>query len=195
MHKFDWDVVVDNIPYQVVKIDNYIHSIGSYHGENDLWMYPRHEEPTYENLIEFHCHGNGVQWGINFEPHNYIRSKWGETECFTSNRVIITRNGRKFCSCCSIDEAKVKIEELKEHPLDLDFFNYSEKMMGRKVWWRSDPAIITHYINGQACIILKPDGIDKFTVPAEFTNESDIYYEEGDVKVSIFSEHIWWFRD
>ena len=71
-----------------------------------------------------------------------------------------------------------------------------EKMIGRKVWWRSEPAIITSWIgNGQACVILEPDGIDNFTKPAEFVDDDCMDDGERDIKTDIFDEHIWWFRD
>jgi hypothetical protein len=195
MHKMDWDVVVNNKPYQVVLIEDYIHIIGGRHGVNNLWMYPRYEEPTYENLVEYDGEGCGVCWGIKYEPHNYIRSKYDESECFTSGGATITRNGKDFYFCRhGIDEARVKIRKCEDHPLNLNAIEYDEKMIGRKVWWRSEPAVITFYCDEQACVILEPDGIKRFTTPAEFADERDEYYEDGEVKVDIFSEHIWWHR-
>lgn len=196
MRKFPWDVELGGKPYQVVAIDGYVHSIGGRHRENNLWMYPRNEQPTYENLIEFQCDGSGVCWGLKYEPHNYVRSKWDEDECYTSGGVTITRNGKDFYFCRSgLDLASYLIKRINEHPLELNEYGWKEKAIGRKVWWRSEPAVITHYCDGQACVILKPDGIEKFTTPAEFADEGDDYYCDGDVKVEIFSEHIWWFRD
>lgn len=31
----DWDVVINNRPYYVVKINGYVHTIGGHWGEND----------------------------------------------------------------------------------------------------------------------------------------------------------------
>ena len=39
---------------------------GGKYGNNDLWAYPRYEEPTYKNLIQFD--GDPVCWGIKYEP-------------------------------------------------------------------------------------------------------------------------------
>lgn len=195
MYKMPWDVEIKGIPYQVVKIEGYIHTLGGKQGENDLWMYPRNENPTCENLIEFQCEKPGVCWGIKYEPYNYIRNKWDELECFTSGGAMITRNGRDFYFCrAGIDEAKYRIKHLDEHPLELNEYGFEEKMIGRKVWWRSEPAIITKWIgNGQACVILEPDGIDKFATPPEFIE--DYIEEEQDIKTDIFDQHIWWFRE
>lgn len=195
--KMDWDVEVNGISYQVVRIEGYIHSIGGKWGENNLWMYPRDEKPTYDNLVEYYCNDCGVCWGIKYEPHNYIRTKWDEPECYTSGGATITRNGKDFYFCSGgIIEAQYLIKDLDEHPLDLNMHGFAEKMIGRKVWWRSEPAIIKSWIgHGQACVILEPDGIDNFTTPAEFAGDESMEYVDKTIKTSIFDEHIWWFRD
>lgn len=195
--KMNWDVEVNGISYQVVRIEEYVHSIGGKWGENNLWMYPRDEEPTYDNLVEYYCNDCGVCWGIKYEPHNYIRTKWDEPECYTSGGATITRNGKDFYFCSGgIIEAQYLIKDLDEHPLDLNMYGFTEKMIGRKVWWRSEPVIIRSWIgHGQACVILEPDGIDNFTTPAEFADDESMIYEDKTVKTSIFDKHIWWFRD
>ena len=197
MPKMPWDVEVRGDPYQVVRIEGYVHSIGGKWGENNLWMYPRNCNPTYETLIEYHCEGCGVCWGIVYNPHNYTRTKWDETECFTSNGAMITRNDKDFYFCSGgIDEAKWLIKNLEDHPLELNEYDFDKKMLGRKVWWRSEPAIITRWIGmGQACVILEPDGIDKFTKPKEFANDDYMDDDETYIKADIFDKHIWWFRE
>jgi hypothetical protein len=94
-----------------------------------------------------------------------------------------------------IDNARVMISELSEHCLELNYIDFDKKMIGRKVWWRSEPAVVKHYVHGQACVLLCPDGIDSFSTPAEFVEEGESYYEEIDVKTSIFDKHIWWWRE
>ena len=197
MSKMPWDVEVRGEPYQVVRIEGYVHSIGGEWGENNLWMYPRNCNPTYETLIEYHCEGCGVCWGIVYNPHNYTRTKWDETECFTSNGAMITRNDKDFYFCSGgIDEAKWLIKNLEDHPLELNEYDFDKKMLGRKVWWRSEPAIIARQIGmGQACVILEPDGIDKFTKPKEFANDDYMDDDETYIKADIFDKHIWWFRE
>jgi hypothetical protein len=197
MRKMDWDVEVNSISYQIVRIDGYVHAIGGRWGENDFWMHPRNEDPTYDNLVEYYGNGCGVCWGIKYEPHNYIRTKWDETECYTSGGAMITRNGKDFYFCRSgIIEAQYLLQDIDEHPLDLNMYGFAEKMISRKVWWRSEPAVITHWVgHGQACVILEPDGIDRFTTPAEYANDDFMAYEERDIKTSIFDKHINWFRD
>lgn len=195
----DWDVIINGMPHYVVKIPGYVHTIGGRYGENDLWAYPRDKAPTYETLVEFEC-DNPVSWGIRYEPHNYTKTKWDETSAFSSSGVAITRNGEIFCHVLGglnygIDKARAMIVEFNEHPLELNSIDYDKKVIGRKVWWRSEPAIVTHYVSRQACVILEPDGIKQFTVPAEFAKEDPDYYEDGIVKADILDHNIWWFRD
>lgn len=183
LRHMDWDVVINGIPHYVVRIEGYVHTIGGRYGENDLWAYPRDKAPTYDTLVEFGC-DNPVAWGIRYEPKNYTKTKWDETEARSSGGVAITRNGEIFCHVTGgmnygIDQARVMIARFNEHPLELNSINFDKKAIGRKVWWRSEPAIVTSYIHGQACVILEPDGIAQFTVPPEFAKEDPDYYEDG----------------
>ena len=188
-----WDTVINGKPYFVVLIEGYIHTIGGKYGNNNLWAYPRNEKPSCENLVQFD--GEPVCWGINYAPYNHARYKHGEFEASTLGNVFITRNGEKFCDVRGgIERAKCMINNFSEHPIGLNEIDFDKKVIGRKVWWRSEPAVITSYISGQACVILEPDGIQQFTTPAEFADEGCEYYFDGDVKADILDKHIWWFR-
>lgn len=193
---FDWDLVIHGNLYYAVKIPGYIHTIGGRWGDNDIWAYPRDEEPSYKNLVEFDAE-SPVCWGIVYQPILYMEYKWGEDSIVSGQKLQITRNGEPFYDFIFGTIAKVfyLLDRIKEHPLELDTIDFDKKAIGRKVWWRSEPAVIIDYINGQACVILEPDGIDEFTVPSEFMDKEADCYEERWVKTSIFDEHIWWFRD
>ena len=197
--KLDWDVEVNGIPYQIVRAKGYAHCIGGRldWGEgNDFWAYPLNESMTYENLIEFDG-VPGATWGLEYTPTNYIKTKWDETEIRSGRKLLITRNGKPFCDeWMTFHQAIAYIKDgiLDEHPLDLNSRDFDKKCIGRKVWWRSEPAVITDYVQGQACVILAPDGISQFTLPNEFKDDDIFSYDEPDIKVSIFDEHIYWFR-
>ncbi len=196
---YDWDVLINGRPYFVVRMEGYVHSIGGRWGDNDLWAYPREEAPSFENLIEFSA-DQPVAWGIRYEPQNYTKTKWDETEVRSGGGIAITRNGEVFCHITGglnygIDEARTMIARFSEHPLELNAIDFDQKAVGRRVWWRSEPAIIESFIKGQADVILKPDGIPRFTTPPEFAKEEPDYYEDETVKTSILDNHIWWFRD
>lgn len=199
--KMDWDVEIKGIPFQVIRVKGFVHTIGGHldWGDgNDFWAYPLNEEMTFDNLVEFNGEP-GACWGIEYSTTNYSRAKWGEAEILRGRKLIITRNGKPFYDgMMTFHQAIAYVKDglLDEHPLDLNSRGFDEKCIGRKVWWRSQPAVITSYINGQACVILEPDGIDQFSVPEEY-KENDMFDDENrkEIKTSIFDEHIWWFRD
>ena len=196
----DWDVVVKGRPYQVIRVEGFAHCLGGnldWGDGNNFWAYPLDEEMTFENLLEFDGHP-GARFGIEYSPTNYVKAKWGEAEIRTGRKLVITRNDEPFYDgFMSYHQAIAYVKDgiLDEHPLNLNERDFDKKCIGRKVWWRSEPAVITSYIHGQACVILKPDGIDSFTVPAEFAKEDPEYYCDGDVKTTIFDKNIWWFRE
>ena len=190
MEHMNWDVVIRDRPYYVVWIDGYCHSIyGRYGGGNCYWAYPRDESPSFENLIEF-SNVDPVQWGISYNPKLYIHSKWDESEICQSKSVTITRNGQPFYIMMAtgiaygIDSARCIITTISEHPLNLNQIDYDINMVGRKVWWKDEPAIIERFIGGgQAAVMLIPDGVPCFKSG------------ETDIKDDIFSKDINWFRD
>lgn len=194
IRQMGWDTVINGKPYFVVRIVGYVHAIGGKYNNNDLWAYPRDEKPNCENLVQFE--GEPVCWGINYAPYNYARCRHDEFEATTIGNVFITRNGEKFCDVRGgIERAKCMINDFNEHPINLNEIDFDKKVIGRKVWWRSEPAVVSNYISKQACVILEPDGIKQFTTPAEFADEGCNYYCDGDVKADILDKHIWWFRE
>lgn len=194
IRQMGWDTVINGKPYFIVRIVGYVHTIGGKYNNNDLWAYPRDEKPNYENLVQFE--GEPVCWGINYAPYNYARCRHDEFEATTIGNVFITRNGEKFCDVRGgIERAKCMINDFNKHPINLHEIDFDKKVIGRKVWWRSEPAVVSSYISKQACVILEPDGIKQFTTPAEFADEGCNYYCDGDVKADILDEHIWWFRE
>lgn len=198
--KLNWDVVMNGKAYQVIKVKDHAHCIGGkldYGEGNNLWAYPLNEEMTYENLVEFDG-VPGARWGFEYKPAHYIRNKWDEVSIERGRKLIITRNDEVFYDeFMTIHEmlAYVLDNKLDEHPLDLNERDFDKKCVGRKVWYRSQPAIIDSFVNKRACVILKPDGIDEFSKPNEYDN--DDYWEEckDEVMTSIFDQNIYWFRD
>ena len=183
-NKFDWDVVINEKPYYVVKIRGYYHTIGGKYGNNDLWAYPRYEEPTYKNLIQFD--GDPVCWGIKYEPKNYIYNKY-ETGVRSSGSVIITRNGEDFCDLYpyakginyGIDYARCLIVKLRELPICVERIDFDKKIIGWRLSYENKIYEIESYVHSQACIILKP--------LFEVSNG----YEK--LKVEIWSDKIDWY--
>ena len=201
----DWDLEINGIPYYVCRIEGYCHSI-SWQGGNEtrheLWCYPRHEQPSLENLVEYTLK-SPVAWGIEYDEVHKISHKWDEAEIRSGARTVITRNGKPFYTVgggrdYSIPKAITLIAKINEHPLDFNVIEYYNKMIGRKVWYNGQPSIITHYVQGQCCVIIEPDGIEKFECPPEFKTD-DCYWDyedEHSLKIDCLeSNRVWWFRD
>ena len=191
----DWKY---NKPYQVISIAGHCHTLGGRWGDNDYYAYPRDEEPTIENLLEFN--GSPCSWGMIASNSHYVLNKWDESSIESGQSITITRNGAPFYTTHGIFHALDLLEYLKanEHPLDLQEYEFDKKMIGRKVWWKGQRAIIDHYIRGQACVILKPDSaMNVFHCPEEYKGD-DIRWDSEDedsIKEDIFSKSIGWFRE
>lgn len=202
--KLNWDVTVKGKPYDVYRVDGYYHRIGGRHGNNDYWCCPAGETLTYANALEYD--GESARYGIKAEPINYISSKWSEDSIERSVRITITRNDKEFygfvCRDLSYGVAKAQtlIVKIEEHPINFNDRDYIKKdIIGRKIWWRNQPAIIESWVEGQACIIVKPDfndGTTHFKTPEYFIAEDGLYEEEETVKLDVLADReIWWFRE
>lgn len=198
---FNWDVVMNGRPYYVGHVPGYVHSIRGWGEPIDLWCWPRDEKPSYENLLEYNL-SSPVAWGLRYRESRYIRSKWDDNMMCSGGCTVITRNGEDFYDVrggrgYSVPKALALIEEIQDHPLEFNTIDFDKKMIGRKIWFRSQPAIITRYIKGQCCAIIEPDGMDFFKRPAEYETD-DLFgdwYDERDLKIDIIaSATIDWFR-
>lgn len=194
---YDWNVTIgeDDKPLRVCRLEGCYHTIGGRYGNNCLYSYPRNEKPTLDNIREF----NGdVLWSYSVEKFNY----YGKYAIEYGTRANIYFAGEKIYELrCSWDLMPHKImtiiTELQEHPIPIVEIGYEEKeVIGRKVFFKDKPGIITRYIKNQGCVIIEPDGkVDKFGKPIWESDEEYEYNFEGDVKVDILSSHIWWFRE
>ena len=198
IQKYNWDIDVKGFKYHVCRVPEYYHSIGGKYGNNNLWCYPREEEPSFNNLLQFN--GSPVRWGVVIDDSNYIKHKWGEGEILHTHWVSITRNGEEFYSfACGglgygMAKAQVLIARLEDHPISFNDIDFEAQIIGRKIWWHESPGIIRRYIKGQACVMIEPDGIEKFPRPSSYRDD-DPYGEDIDIKAEIFDNNIWWFRD
>lgn len=192
MSKMPWDVEVRGVPYQVVDINDFIHSYTS-HSANSLWMYPRDEEPCFDNLVQYDCDGNGVLWDFVYSRHNVCYSKYDEDFVYTINCITIRRNEVAFCKAQSVADAIRKIEIINEHPLDLYCIDYDLKCIGRKVFYYGQPFVVKSFVKYEANVVLLPEEGYTFICPPELegcTEEDDHCHI-----TSIFDPHIYWFRD
>ncbi len=195
----DWDVVVNDIPMQVYKLEGYNHSIGGRWGENCYWCCPRNEEPTYENLMAFS--GHTVRWGIIVDETNGVKHKWGETEVKASCKCFITRNGERFFDVTGntldycLNKARQIIFDLECFPVPFTSYNYLKDITNRKIYWKEQPATILRYIKG-GHVLIKAESPEGFKPPCYVDKDEIFEYEDRyEIIEDIFSSSIWWFRD
>jgi hypothetical protein len=198
MYKMNWDTLIYNDLYDVYRVEGYIHSIGGRMGENDLWACKRGEIPTYQNMLQFS--GEACCWGFSMSSRNYMKVKWGDTDVRHSYTFTITRNGVEFYTfgAHDIDFGISKVRQIlfkiSEHPIAFHMVDFEKEIIGRKIYWREQPAIIESYsVNGNLVII--PDGIPNFRRPAH-TDKIDEFMceEDGTVVDDLFTDSIYWFR-
>jgi hypothetical protein len=190
MRKYDWDVVIGKIPMRVGVLDGFVHTIGGKWGNNELYAWPRNEEPNYENITPFDS-DHIVDWGIEYKENHYYGSTMGESEIRSTGRSIITRNGVPFYTVrggrrYSMLKASVIIDDLGDaYPINFEFIDYQKQIIGRKIAYKGVICEITNWIEGQGCIIIKPE---KELSKEELKDKwgiDDEYEYDGDLKIDI----------
>jgi hypothetical protein len=206
--KYNWDLVINGKPYDIWRLDGFIHLIGGKYGNNDLWCCPADEEPSFENLIGFD--GEAPTWGIQASKGNYVKTKWGDTECRGGGGWTITRNGVPFYEggCRDLEyglsKAQAELVKIQEHPIGFGMRDWEDELVGRHIYYHEQPAIITSVIgDGQLCAMIAPDKqFTEWFKPHCWYSESDgdfgwdeEWQSMGAIKDDLLILHIWWFRD
>lgn len=192
MHELDWDINVKGRDFKCYRIEDYVHSIGGKHGENDYWACPRDEDPTTDNLVEFN--GSAVRYSIVIKENNYYKTKWDETEIRESTSCHILRNDKEFYYFTVRDaayawaRAYALIEStIKEGVINFWRYNYPHhEIIGRHIWYHGTPYTLCTYMEGQCC---------SMAVEGHRENGFD-YYESGEEGVKLdllMDENIKWF--
>ena len=197
----EWDLEVNNIPYNVYRIDNYYHCIGGDYQNNDYWCCPADQKPSYENLIGFN--GFAPIWAIQWSASNKYRNKWGNSSIEYSGTAMIKRNDKLFYHFGARDmayglaKAQTILTQLREHPIPFFSRKWKDNLINRKIYYREQPALITEIWNN---LNLKIIPIDKpFTIPPYYQKEEIAIYkdsvQDNSIKTSLLDDNIYWFRN
>ena len=193
VRSYPWDVTVENEPYVAGTLE------GDEPGSDLLWCWPRGEMPTRENLLEYEL-DEPVSWGLSYdEKHVRIKRK-GQPVARSIRRTVITRNGKLFYTVmgkasCSIPKALVLLEKIQHHPLGFDEMGFAERMIGRKIWWHSQKAIITRYLPGECSIIAVPDGTSCFSIPREISEDPEMEGVLREIRIDCLEDPgVFWYR-
>lgn len=171
------------------------------HGEHP---HSRQDNNTYARFQDGSIEGFSGHWiltEVSFEDFNYLK-----TSSLTGNEV------RKGGTCKirlnqipvyeffyrEISEALLKardiVNELKEHPLILWNPESKSAAVGRKVYWDNQPAKIVRLIQNGS-VILEPDYPDGSDFrPITYMIDSNEEFEDRNIKDSVLSSKIYWFR-
>lgn len=199
-----WDLVIGGRPYDVYYVEGFIHSYGGKHGDNCFWACPSIELPSFYNLIPFA--GHAPEWGIAFTHKNHVRFNWGQNEVREGSECWITRNGKRFIAVPGFDmgyavaKAQTMITELTEGPAEVNQRDWKDKLVGRKVFYREQPAIIEWVSEGNELWIVPDNEPNRFALhPAQADEDRDDMPENDDsgegVMISLLSPQLYWFRD
>lgn len=138
--------------------------------------------------------GHRVLWGFSYEPHTYLKeSKLSGEEYRKGGWIKYFRNKvqvyEEFCR-----EAETAIPKLQMTLWKLQEVDWESLKKGRKLYWRNMPAIIESVILEQGCIMINPDGIEKFENPIWAKEEWEKYEDNKEVKIEVIDPQIWWWR-
>jgi len=188
------------------------HNIGTLNGSSyednmwvkyfDTWISPTCDPLTEITWVPWHdWNGNNkVCFEIRIKQSNYVKHKYDEYSIRGTGICEIICNTRKvyefyfgdinYAFAC----AQKMIMEMKEHFFD---FKNPEKEIGRKIWYKRQPAIIDHLIMDQGCIVVKKEDGTNFMMTDPWYNGQAHMNEwmiEKEIKVDIFDNDIYWFR-
>lgn len=138
--------------------------------------------------------GHRVLWGFSYEPETYLKEseisgdEWrqGGTIRYFRNKVQV------FEVFCRTPENA--IPRLQTTLWKLQEIDWDSLVVGRKLYWRDTPAVIEYVIMEQGCIVVKPDGVEKFPDHIWDDEEWMKLEDPKSVKIELIDPHIWWFR-
>ncbi len=91
-------------------------------------------------------------------------------------------------------EACPLIDRYLEHPVRAWIEEERQRNTGRRVYWRSEPAIVQRF-TGDGCVVLAPDGYLRFAAPPWRRDGGEELEQEECIRDDMLSPHIWWFRE
>ena len=158
------------------------------------YLEPQKESRWHIGDVEFD--GHHTLWGFEYFPTTYLKSsylsgdeyrKGGEIRYFRDRKQVYS----EFCR-----EPLTASNKIGATLMKLMDFDWEMVTIGRKVWYRELPCVITMICEDQGCVILERE--DKKDFPdAVWHKENDGAMGEGEdtVKVEIIDGGIYWYRD
>ena len=139
---------------------------------------------------------------IEITSNNYLKTsglsgnevrKGGECKIKVNGKVVHSffhRDPQR-----ALRKADRMIDRIIAHPVWRGDVGPFQEMVGRKVYWREVPAVVTYWVEGEGSVLIEAEKGHKFVKPPyydEYDWEPD---QEKVVKADLFDNHIWWWRD
>lgn len=144
--------------------------------------------------------GHRVELDVQIETRNYLKEshlsgdevrKGGSGKIIADGEVVYEFFLRD--AQWGLIKAHQLIGELSEHSSSWLMKAEREKLVGRKVFYREVPAIITRLIADQGCVIVSTEDGRPFPAPV-WSEADDDGEREPEVKVEVIDPNIWWHR-
>jgi len=184
------------------------HELGPINGQPGSWWLeykPTHPEGEVEYIPWVDIGTYRPCFRVEVVESNYTKEKWGDVQIRGSVSCRIYANKLLAYSFISgsfeyaLARASTLKTELLEHPIG-GFLMGQESLVGRRVWYKGQPGVITEFIDG-GNVSIESDGIDYFDMKEPWmTEDHDLEWAEewaelGTVIADVLSDKIWWFRD
>lgn len=149
--------------------------------------------------------GHRVHVRFEYSTRNYLKAsdmtgnevrKGGAFNLYFNDRLVYSEFARTPEH--ALARLREKLPLFFEHPVQLWREQY-DGLIGRKVYWRDTPAIVTDFFPDQGALIVQAEDGHTFSPPAWAVKDGEAEtwkYEYGSrAKTDFFSPHLWWFRD
>ena len=173
-----------------------------------LWgeaPHSRNDNRLYARLPGGHItgfDGHRILIDISIKSRNYLKdSEYSGDEIRKGGSCVISADGIEVYEFFFRDpmwallRAHQLVGQLSEHSSGWLSVEDRARLIGRRVYYERDPARIVRLIEDQGCLILEPDGVDRFASPVWREDGDDWDEYDRSVKVEVTDPKIWWFRN
>lgn len=186
----------------------------SLNGREYELVHGEHPHSRSDNSIYLRDSRGGIEafnghrrcWRVEIEETNYLKEselsgdevrKGGEVRLYCDGEQVFDQFVRSINSGIAVAQTMIpKLEEVANgkwlRKKDRD------TLIGRKIFYERTPAVITSIIEDQGCIMIAPETGHRFEPPVyKEENEREYWLDEyGDrLKIEVFSDKIWWWRE
>jgi hypothetical protein len=207
----DWDLVIHDKPYQVVKYNGWNNEdYACYKIDDSCERVNHYFIPKDENLELMNCYGvrgEAPTWEIKQTKGKYMKTKWGDTSVRFHCNTVIHRNGIPFFQFGGSEDyayhkAKAYLVEVLDGPVNFHSRFWRDELIGKKINYNGEPAIIERVNTNMFSMWIVPVN-GKFKPPHRWDTDDkdaclnrehwDEEYADGLIVESVLSPEIDWY--